>query len=137
MLKILQIVWASPNTLLGLLIGTTGILFGGKCQIERGCFEFYGGPIQKLLTLVPIGSGALAMTIGHTILGQTKAGLAVVRDHEHIHVKQYERWGPLFIPAYFLSSAFMWLNNKDPYRDNPFEVEAYDKASPTASKTDD
>jgi hypothetical protein len=40
-------------------------------------------------------------------------------------VKQYERWGPFFIPAYLGSSAWMWLRGRDAYRDNPFEAEAF------------
>lgn len=70
------------------------------------------------------------MTLGHTVLGQTEAGLDLVRDHEQVHVRQYERWGPLFIPAYLLSSAWLWWTGKDPYRANPFEVEAYRLSDP-------
>jgi len=65
------------------------------------------------------------MTWGHVILGQTAAALDFSREHELIHVRQYERWGPLFIPAYLLCSAVIWLRGGDPYRDNPFECEAY------------
>jgi hypothetical protein len=65
------------------------------------------------------------MTLGHTILGRDRESLEVSREHEHVHVRQYERWGPLFIPAYLGSSAWMWLRGRDAYRDNPFEVEAF------------
>jgi hypothetical protein len=80
--------------------------------------------------MMPTGSGALAMTLGHTILGQTPKSLDIARDHEHIHVRQYERWGPLFIPAYLICSGILWTRRKDPYRDNPFEIEAYKIAIP-------
>jgi len=43
-----------------------------------------------------------------------------------VHVRQYERWGPLFGPAYLGCSLVLWLMGKRAYRDNPFEVEAYD-----------
>ena len=92
---------------------------------QRGCLEFYGGFVQWLLQRGPLESGIIAMTIGHTILGQSPAALDISRDHEHVHVQQYERWGPFFLPAYFGCSLYMWLNKKDPYRDNPFEIEAY------------
>ena len=65
------------------------------------------------------------MTWGHVILGQTAAALDISREHELVHVRQYERWGPLFIPAYLLCSAVIWLRGGDPYRDNPFERQAY------------
>jgi hypothetical protein len=45
-----------------------------------------------------------------------------------VHVRQYERWGPLFVPAYVLCSAVIWSRGGDAYRDNPFEREAYGEA---------
>lgn len=69
----------------------------------------------------------MAMTLGHTILGQTQAALDISRAHEHVHVRQYEKFGPFFIPAYFAASFYAWVNRKDAYRDNIFEVEAFDK----------
>ena len=71
----------------------------------------------------------MAMTLGHTILGQTEAALDITRDHEHVHVRQYERWGPFFIPAYFAASFYAWFNGGDMYRDNAFEKQAYDEAN--------
>ncbi len=69
----------------------------------------------------------LGMTLGHTILGVSAAGLDTVRRHEMVHVGQYERWGPAFVPVYLFHSARLWLAGKDAYRDNPFEKEAYAK----------
>jgi hypothetical protein len=40
-------------------------------------------------------------------------------------VRQYERWGPLFLPLYLGYSLVLWLQRRDPYLENPFEVEAY------------
>lgn len=68
----------------------------------------------------------MAITIGHVVLAQTDAALEVTREHERVHVRQYERWGPLFVLAYFLAGAFQWARGNDPYRDNPFEIEAYE-----------
>ena len=42
----------------------------------------------------------MALTLGHTILGQTDAALDIRRQHERVHVRQFERWGPLMGPAY-------------------------------------
>jgi hypothetical protein len=42
-----------------------------------------------------------------------------------VHVRQYERWGPFFIPAYLLCSVWLMLRGYNAYLDNPFEVEAY------------
>lgn len=65
------------------------------------------------------------MTLGHTVVGRTAAVLDLTRRHELVHVRQYERWGPFFIPAYLVCSAWQWFQGRDPYRDNPFEVEAF------------
>lgn len=94
--------------------------------MRRGVVEFYGGGTRWFLRQLPGGEFVLALTLGHTILGQTAAALDVARDHEHVHVRQFERWGPLMGPAYLLASAAMWLIGRRPYRDNPFEREAYD-----------
>ncbi len=68
------------------------------------------------------------MTLGHTIIGKSADALAICRDHEQIHVQQYERWGPLFVPAYLACSAYLWFLKRDWYLENPFEIEAYSKA---------
>lgn len=118
--------WASPATLLGLVAGGVGMLFGGAARRKGRTLEFHGGLARWLLERMPNGDFVMAMTLGHTILGKTDAALDVARDHEMVHVRQYERWGPLFIPAYLLASLWQWLVGRDAYRDNPFEVEAYD-----------
>ena len=69
---------------------------------------------------------AAAMTLGHVIIGRDEWCLDSSREHELVHVRQYERWGPLFIPAYLSSSLYLWLRGRDAYFDNPFECEAYD-----------
>ncbi|MEZ6117171.1 MAG: hypothetical protein R3C28_11435 [Pirellulaceae bacterium] len=45
--------------------------------------------------------------------------------HMNAFTCQYERWGPLFIPAYLLCSVWLWCRGKDAYRLNLFEVEAF------------
>ena len=124
-LRILGMIWASPNTLLGIFIGFLGLLSGGRAQIRRGCLEFYGGLTTFFLKKTPVQ--AIAMTLGHTILGQSPEFLDSARDHEQVHVRQYERWGPFFLPAYFSCWFVLWVQGKDAYRLIPFEVEAYAK----------
>ena len=128
-MRILYYIWAFPNSLIGLSVGLVGLVSGGRCQLIRGCFEFHGGMVTWLLERIN-GNGVLAMTLGHTIIGQNPNALHIARDHEHVHVRQYERWGPLFIPAYLACSAYLWFQKKDCYLDNPFEVEAYRIADP-------
>jgi len=115
--------WASPWTLLGLCAGIIGLATGGRARRRGPVVEFYGGAVAWLLMRLPIEP--VAMTLGHVILGRTAAGLDAARSHELVHVRQYERWGPLFVPAYLLCSLKLWLSGRDAYHDNPFEREAY------------
>jgi hypothetical protein len=125
-LRPLLIVWALPWTAVGMLVGAVGLATGARVQRRGRVLEFYGGAVARLLRWAPgTGCGAAAMTLGHVVLGQTAAALDITRRHELVHVCQYERWGPLFVPAYLLCSAFIWLRGGDGYRDNPFEREAY------------
>lgn len=125
MIRLIRIFWVAPNTTLGIAVGILGLATGGRVQFRRGCLEFWGGWTRLFLVWMPGGSRILAMTLGHSILGQSAAALEVSRDHEHVHVRQYERWGPAFVPAYLAASVWMWIRGRDPYRDNPFEKEAW------------
>jgi hypothetical protein len=106
-------------------VGVVGLLTGGGVQRKGRVIEFYGGFARWVLDRMPNGQFVIAMTLGHTILGKTIDALEISRDHELVHVRQYERWGLFFIPAYLLSSLFLWCRGKDAYRENPFEREAY------------
>ncbi len=126
-IKLIVIVWTLPNTILGLVVGLAGLCSGGQVQIRRGCLEFHGGFVGWLICHTPLGDATQALTLGHTILGQTASSLETARDHEHVHVRQYEIWGPFFLFAYLGSSAWLWLIGKDAYHDNPFEIAAYSR----------
>jgi hypothetical protein len=125
---LLAIIWASPGTLLGLAAGMLGLATGGRVQRVGRVLEFHGGAVTWLLARLPLVGGAAAMTLGHVVLGRSRDDLEWSREHELVHVLQYERWGPLFIPAYLLCSALLWIRGKNAYLDNPFEREAYGKA---------
>jgi hypothetical protein len=80
---------------------------------------------------MPTGHGGVAaLTLGHVVLGMSRAALAHTRAHERVHVAQVERWGPFFLPAYALASLWALLRGRNPYRDNPFEREAFAVAEP-------
>ena len=119
------ITWASPWTLLGLCLGAAGMLSGGCARRGPGILEFHGGAVRWLLWCMP--GEPLAMTLGHTVLGLDECSLDHAQSHELVHVRQYERWGPLFVPAYLACWIALRLSGKDGYRDNPFEREAYDR----------
>jgi hypothetical protein len=129
LIQILLYAWAFPATLLGLIVVGLSCLSGGSARVVQGVLEVHGGFATRFLRrgLPGVGSGA-AMTLGHVVLGQNQQCLDGSRAHEHVHVRQYERWGPFFLPAYLSASLVLWLRGRDPYYENPFEREAYDQA---------
>ena len=122
-------IWASPTTALGLIVTLLTLLTGGRSSIVAGVIETHGGFATWLLRkLVPLPGGASAMTLGHVVIGRNATTLRETRAHERVHVRQCERWGPFFVPAYLGVSLWLMARGRDGYRDNPFEREAYDEA---------
>lgn len=120
-IRVFQYLWASPNSLLGLVVA----LCSPRWLVQEGVLEVHGGLASFVCRRAILSGGAAAITLGHVIIGRDMGSLSFARVHEHVHVRQYERWGPLFIPAYLGCSAWLWVRGKNPYLDNPFEVEAY------------
>ncbi len=116
-------VWALPTTLVGLTAGVLTLGTGGKVQHRRGALEFHGGFARWFLERSPFVKAA-AMTLGHVIIGRDPQCLDDCRDHEQVHVRQVERWGGLFIPAYLIASVLAWKRGGHYYLDNHFERDA-------------
>ncbi len=122
----LKRLWALPNTLIGLALVPLAVLTGARLHARDGALEISGGAIRWLLRrAVPIPGGALALTLGHVVLGRDESALRACAAHERVHVRQCERWGPVFLPAYLASSLLALAAGRDPYRDNRFEREAF------------
>lgn len=117
--------WAMPNTLIGLAMGVCMLALGGRVQRAEGAWEFSEGWLGHALRKTSRSRRFCAITFGHTIIGVSSAELTRLRVHEQVHVRQYERWGPLFLPAYLLASLWSWWKGGDPYTDNLFEQEAF------------
>lgn len=121
--------WAAPTTAIGLLLLLPTLVTGGGVQVVRGVVEIHGGLAAWLLRHVtPLPGGSMALTLGHVVLGLNPEALDRSREHERVHVRQCERWGPLFIPAYFVGCGIAKLGGGRAYRDNPFEREAYGRS---------
>lgn len=115
--------WASPNTLLGLTLLPFVLMSGGRARFQWGVLELYGGFAAWFLRTAAGGAGA--MTLGHVIVARDRRMLDYTRNHEHVHVGQYMRCGPLFLPLYGLSSFLCWRAGMNPYLENRFEKVAY------------
>jgi hypothetical protein len=107
----LGMLWTSPNSLLGLLLGVGGLAFGTRMRWQ-----------SRQLALVvrrwPWGAGG-ALTLGNVIVhtgeqldvpcltyahraGRGAEPPVSLADHERAHVCQYMLLGPLFLPVYLL-----------------------------------
>ena len=124
MTRFLRYLWAGPTTLIGLVIALA-LIRRGQVACVDGVVEAHGPlPQRALASLTPLARGADAMTLGHVVLGRNARALEVTRAHERVHVRQYETWGPFFLPAYFLAGACALATGRHPYFDNRFEMEA-------------
>ena len=114
--------WAAPTTAIGLLVALLALATGGRTRRMHGVLECWGGAPRFLLARRPFRASAL--TLGHVVVGESDRDLDRCRTHELVHVRQAERWGPLFIPAYLAASLWARLRGRHHYHDNPFEIEA-------------
>jgi hypothetical protein len=112
--RAVRYVWAAPWSLLGLVLS----LFFRKRYVIRGVVLAEGAEWPRRL-----GWRYRAITFGHVVLSVDDLDPMTMR-HELAHVRQYERWGPLFVPAYLSASLWMRLRGRHHYADNPFEVAA-------------
>ncbi len=114
--------WAAPTTMVGLVAGALTLASGGRVQRRAGALEFHGGFARWLLERRAVR--ASAMTLGHVIIGRDRSCLSSCRDHEQAHVRQVERWGPFFLPAYIAASGWAHARKRHYYLDNWFERDA-------------
>lgn len=115
--------WALPTSLVGLSFLPITLLTGGRARVVTGVLEIHSGAAAWFLKYLAFD--AAAMTLGHVVLGKDQETLDWSRSHERVHVRQCERWGPFFLPAYGLASLIAVLRGRRAYWDNAFEREAY------------
>ena len=118
----MRVIWALPNTILGLILTLAALCTGGRTAVVNGVVESHGGAVAFMLRrLVLIRGGASAMTLGHVVVGRDPASLERTRSHERVHVRQYETWGPFFLPAYLAATLIAAARGRHYYLDNHFE----------------
>ena len=109
-----RVLWASPWSLIGALIGLTF----RRRRFRRGVLLCEGAEWPGA-----VGWRYRAITFGHVILCVDDIDEATLQ-HELVHVRQYERWGPLFVPVYLGASVVARLRGGSAYGDNVFELAA-------------
>ena len=118
MLRVLAYVWAGPWSLIGLLLAP----FFRSRRVAGGVVVCEGAAWPGRL-----GWNYSAITFGHVILSVSDTSESLLR-HELVHVRQYEAWGPLFVPAYLAAALWARIRGGSAYRDNAFEVAARNKS---------
>ena len=116
--------WAAPVSLAALPAALLGAATGGRLRIHRGVLEASGGVLRPILSRGIPGFSVHAITFGHVVLGTDADALEETRAHERVHVRQYERWGALFLPLYLLASLLALARGRSVYADNAFERQA-------------
>ena len=90
-----------------------------------GVLEVHSPLIAAVLRrCIPLAGGASAITFGHVVLGRDSDSLTDSREHERVHVRQCEVWGPLFMPAYLAGGLYAFVSGKGAYAGNYFERQA-------------
>ena len=116
--RAIRYLWSSPTTLLGLAASAASLSVPrptGPVLISTADRGFARWFLSR--------RGYCAITLGHLVL-LTRDAPSDVLSHELVHVRQAERWGPLFLPAYLIAMLAIRLRGGNPYWDNPFEAEA-------------
>ncbi len=120
-MRLVGYIWAFPVTAIGLLLALCAALSGGSVHLRDGVVEVTGGLVAWLLRGNRLLRGGAAMALGHVIIARDRACLEQSRRHELYHTRQFERWGPLLLPSYWLVSLWLRWRGNDPYLDHPME----------------
>src|SRR5215471_114149 len=124
-MSLARYLWTFPNSLIGLIFVPVALMGGGVDPVD-GVLELHGPLIAWILAhCIPMARGVAAITLGYVVLGRDREALLQTRAHERVHVRQYERWGPAFIPAYLLASLWGFVTGAGAYHGNAFERAAF------------
>jgi hypothetical protein len=128
--RVWRYLWAAPCSAVGVLALAPLALWGRGLRVR-----WHAGVVEAHLCRarrLPFD----AITLGHVVIAVSPQAMRRLRLHEREHVRQCERWGPLFFLAYLVAGAWQWLRGRGAYRDNPFEVAARLKAGGCAPAAD-
>lgn len=79
--------------------------------------------------LIPV----TAQTLGRYVFARESIPMDILA-HECEHIRQWERFGPFYLPLYFGSSAIAFLRGRRTYWDNDFEAAARASAERTVRR---
>ena len=117
-------IWTSPASAIGICATFIASVLGAEIKRVSGVLEVSLAPRNAALCKAVDYLPFAAITLGHIVIARNAQQQDALRQHERVHVAQYELWGPLFLLAYPLVSLFQWLSGRRPYLDNRFEMAA-------------
>lgn len=120
------LLWAAPLTLFGFALALPVRVGRGHWQMLHGSTLaiLVRGPLADWLLLRHPAGAMNAMALGHVVIARQQALSPRLLAHELEHVRQAQRWGPLFPLLYLGSSAWQLLRGRNAYWHNHFEVAA-------------
>jgi hypothetical protein len=107
-------IWTSPNSLIGLVLGVPALLFGARVRRGDNAVGFLDHPLLRLTRIHAITFGNVVLyrpgwEPDATVCCYEGPALQRLGDHERAHTIQYERWGPLFLPAYLVLALWAFI----------------------------
>ena len=124
-------VWTWPNDALGRLAAAM-VPAAARREVDGATFV-EDHRFGRLFRLFP--NRPSAMTFGSTVVASRRLDDALVA-HELAHVRQYRRFGPLYLGLYVLGSAWGAVRHGQSYLGNPFEIEAMEVARRETARRD-
>lgn len=120
------LLWAAPLTVFGLMLALPVLAARGRWRLLHGSTIalLIQGPLADWMLRCHPAGRMNAMALGHVVLAAASGLSSRTLRHELEHVRQAERWGPLFPLLYLASSIWQWLRGRDAYWHNRFEVAA-------------
>lgn len=99
----------------------------GLAQLNRTSFApvfiAHGASVTWILDHHPFGAMD-AVAVGCCVFARDEVALRRCWGHELVHVRQAMQWGVLLPVAYGLCSLWAWMQGRDAYTDNYFEIQA-------------
>ena len=129
--KVLIVLWVAPVSMFALLLLPLA-LWRANWHVTGGVLEITSPALSWFLQrpwfrAMSGGTGFAAATIGHVLIARSRISMNKCRAHEHVHVRQCERWGALIPIAYVSAGLYAaWRARRWSayYWDNWFEREA-------------
>lgn len=124
-----------PGDIMGLMVMRSCGIDAPSREVEHGGITAHLVEDPRVgrwfrIHLMPV----TAQTVGNYVFAREAISPADLA-HECEHVRQWERFGPLFLAAYLGSSGLAFVRGRRPYWDNHFEAAARERSQRETDET--